>query len=55
MVRSKNVVVCLLAKRCKVSISALTDKFHIGSNDSLNASVSTVLRDMFWFYLSNLI
>ena len=54
MLCSENVVLCLLAKSCKDSIIALADKFHIRSDDVLNASVFTI-RDWFWFYFSNLI
>ena len=39
MLCSENVVICLLAKSCKDSFIALTDKFHIRSDDVLNASV----------------
>ena len=53
MVHSENVVICLLAKSFTDSIFALVDKFHIGSNDLLNASVTTI-RDRFWFYFSYL-
>jgi len=44
-------LLCLLAKCCKDSIFALADKFHIRSNNVLNADVTTI-RDMFW---SNLV
>ena len=39
MLCSENMVLCLLAKSCKDSIIALADKFHIRSDDVLNASV----------------
>ena len=35
-------VLCLLAKSCKDSIIALADKFHITSDDVLNASMFTI-------------
>ena len=54
MLRSENVVLCLLAKSCKDSIIALADKFLIRSGDVLNASVFTI-RDRFWLYFSNAI
>ena len=54
MLSSENVVLCLLVKSWKDSFIALADKFHIRSDDLLNASAFTV-RDRFWFYFSNLI
>jgi len=34
---------------------ALADKFHIESDDVLNASVFTIITDRFWLYVSSLI
>ena len=55
MLCSESVVLCLLAKSYKDSIIALADKLHIRSDDVLNASVFTIIRNRFWFYFSNLI
>ena len=51
----ENVVLCLLAKSCKDSFIALADKFHIRSDDVLNASVFTIRYWFWWFYIFNLI